>query len=94
MPWNNKPAKFINILRHCCVKREGQYPYIFGQLSPGQARNIVSATKVFPNYLENNFTSHDARFCSCNNVSRGGQTEKRNRKYNVSGTMFPSYPGL
>ena len=53
----------------------------------GKLGNIVFATKMFLNLFGNIFAYWEAKFCSCNNVSRGGPTANK-----VSATMFPSLP--
>ena len=64
--------------------------------SLGKLGNIVSATKMFLNFLGKTFASWEGNFVSATiNVSRGGQTGKNDRKHNVSATLFPQVcPGL
>ena len=55
----------------------------------GKIGNIVSATKMFLNFLGNILLPVEQILFPRNNVSQGGQTGKVNRKHSVSTTMFP-----
>ena len=54
--------------------------------------NIVSATKMFLNLLENIFASWEANFVSVTMFPEVGKQGSIGRKHNVSATMFPSLP--
>ena len=62
----------------------------------GQTRkhlgNIVSATKMFLNFLGNIFASREANFVSATMFPGLGKLGNMDRKQNVSATMFPSLP--
>ena len=58
----------------------------------GKLGNIVSATKMFLNFLGNIFASREANFVSTTMVPEVGKQGKIDRKHNVSATMFPSLP--
>ena len=60
----------------------------------GKLENIVSATKMFLNLLGNICASWEANFVSATmfpEVDKQGNIA-RNRKHNVSATMFPGLP--
>ena len=58
----------------------------------GRLGNIVSATKMFLNFLGSIFASWEANFVSATMFPEVGKQENISREHNVSATMFPSLP--
>ena len=58
----------------------------------GKLGNIVSATKIFLNLLENIFAAREANFVSATMFPKVSKQGNIDRKHNVSATMFPSLP--
>ena len=54
--------------------------------------NIVSATKIFLNFLRNILASWEAKFVSARMFPKVGKQVNIGTKHNVSATMFPSLP--
>ena len=58
----------------------------------GKLGNIVSATKMFLNFLGNIFASWEANLVFATMFPEVGKQGNVGRKHNVSATMFPSLP--
>ena len=54
--------------------------------------NIVSATKMFLNFLGNIFASWEANFVSATMFPEVSKQENIDRRHNVSAIVFPSLP--
>ena len=58
----------------------------------GKLGNIVSAIKMFLNFLGNMFASWEANFVSATMFPEGSKQGNTDGKHNVSATTFPSLP--
>ena len=58
----------------------------------GKLGNIVSATKMFLNFLGNISASWEANFVFATLFTEVGKQGNIDKKHNVSATMFPSLP--